>query len=93
MCVSVRVEFIKIQKKRLRLGPLFLSSLFVWSWGQARCDAVPWDKVEGHTVDAVAQSGGRWAIFEDVTEVSATRLANHLHAPHAVAEVDAFFDT
>ena len=75
------------------MGPLFLSSLFAWGRGQERSDTVPWDEVEGHTVDAVAQSSGWWAIFEDVSEVSAASLANHFHAPHAVAEVDAFLDT
>ena len=41
-----------------------------------------------HTIDAVAESGGRRAVGKDVPEVSAALAAVHLRARHAVAAID-----
>jgi hypothetical protein len=42
---------------------------------------------DGGRVDAVAQPGGPGAVGENVTEMAPARLAEHLGASHAVAQV------
>jgi len=42
-------------------------------------------------VDAVAQAGGRWAVFEDVAQVGVAAGAGHFGADHAVAAVLVLF--
>ena len=56
-------------------------------------DAVSRYKIKCHTVDAVAQSGGRRAVLKYVAEVTITLVAYHFCSTHSVAEVDAFFDS
>src|SRR5205823_3709256 len=49
-------------------------------------------EVEGQGVDAVALPGGRGAVVEDMAEVAAAALAQHLDAGHEVALVDTALD-
>ena len=51
-------------------------------------EAVSPDAIEGNAVDAIAHTSGRGAIFEHVPQVPATSPTNHLHASHAVAQID-----
>src|SRR5271156_1841755 len=41
-------------------------------------------------IDAVAQSGGRWAVGKDVAEMGAAVLAGHFSANHAVTAIVVF---
>ena len=43
---------------------------------------IAWFEVENHTVDAVAQSGRRWAVGEDVAEMCLTCCATDFGATH-----------
>jgi hypothetical protein len=45
-------------------------------------------EVEGDTIDAVAKTGRRRAVFEDVTEVSAATAAVHFRAFHTEGAID-----
>ena len=51
-------------------------------------EAVSPDEIEGNAVDAIAQTSGRGAIFEHMPQVPAASPTDHLHAPHAMAQVN-----
>ena len=48
-------------------------------------------EVQRHAVDTIAQPGRRWAIGEDVSEMTAASGAMNLGAHHAMAAIDLFF--
>ena len=63
-------------------------TFFVWQ----RFKAVSRHKIQGHTVDAIPQSGRCRSIFKDVTKVASAGVANDLHPSHAMTQVDPFID-
>ena len=49
-------------------------------------------QIQGHGVNAIAQAGGLWTVFKDMTEVGVALAALYFHAAHSVAAIVVGFD-
>ena len=50
-------------------------------------DAIALSKVERHTIDAIAQAMGRWAIRKHMTQVTLAMAADQLNPSHLVCRL------